>query len=769
MSKRIPVVRRKAAKTVAVRGGAKTQSKKSVAPNRGSATKKKAAAKKAPVKKKAPTATPKKSPAKKARTTAKATKSTSLGRAKKVNAAASPSKKVPARVRSPKTAGRAVTKVTVARAVSKVPQPAKPATPSKAVTHAAPPESQAIPTPRSITPVAETKTHPKPRTRVAARSAVRGTYVSPAQRVLEAQQAAQQRARRIQMQREEAAEKHAPVPNPPPSEAQSSAEASASSEMRASTAFVRRGRLSPREPGSSPVSEMGPLSASTPGSFDAEWRRIERLAHHNSIEFDREHVQAWLEPWLSGKDTLALIQSSTDSGMAHFFATQTLERKTLLLVRSSADANDIAQRFSRMGLETWTLGNSEGERKDNLNRFSSATCGTLVVPLSAFDDAEVASELQLVKVTGLVVEEAQRISELSFDFDVAYDRVPNIISRMGRPSTLAILRSAPPSVRTDLPHRLGLRNAQRVDIQPLSDTIALEVPVVDVPHRGGTLIERLGQAVHPVLILCAAPEEVDEVVEVLGSASLNFRMSAALSAVGMGHITPSVRGEGPAVMVGISGLASFRDPAPKTIIHYRAPSSLEQYARDLGRLAGGDDNSAWVLAATEDETQVRQWLERQRPRPEDLLQVAGLLSQHAGPGKMALVDTLLASSGIGRPRLEAMLSLLASAGWVEHKMDWVRIPETVLDLLDRARALAARLKALRERDHQRMRSVSAYVIGRNCRHESMRRHFGTAAQRPCGICDNCRTKAAHASANGSQPPSEPEPGHSVREPEVIFE
>ena len=195
-------------------------------------------------------------------------------------------------------------------------------------------------------------------------------------------------------------------------------------------------------------------------------------------------------------------------------------------------------------------------------------------------------------------------------------------------------------------------------------------------------------------------------------------------------------------------MTSNRDPAPRTLIHYRAPSSLEQYTRDLGRLDTKDGNaSAIVLAALEDEPPMRQWLERQRPRPEDLLQVATVLNQHAGPGKMALVDTLSASVGVGRAKLESLLSLLASAGWVEHKLDWVRVPDNCTDLLDRARALAARLRSLRERDHQRMRSVSAYVIGRNCRHESMRRHFGTAAQRPCGLCDNCRTKAAHLAAN----------------------
>jgi len=576
------------------------------------------------------------------------------------------------------------------------------------------------------------------------------------------------RLRRVQSQKEEAERKAEPAPS---SEGASSTDpAAVSSELRPSTAFVRRGRLGPRDPNSNSAPESGAATAAVPGAFDREWRRIERVAAQLSLNLQRDLIQSWLEPWLNGKDTLALIQSALDSGLPYFVAAQALDRKTLLIERNVSEAVEIAQRYSRLGLSAWALPNTEAERREVLARFASAPGGTLIVPLTAFDDSEVMLELQQLKLTGLVAEEAQRISELSFDFDVAYDRIPTIVSRLGRLPVLAVLRSAPPSVRTDLPHRLGLRSAQRVDLQPLPDTIALEVPVVDVPHRGGSLLERLGQASHPVMVLCSAPEEVDEVVEILGRASVNFRVSAALSAVGMAHVAPSTKITGPAVTVGISGMPSARDPLPNTIIHYRSPASLEQYARDLGRLAPTREGTcAIVLAATEDETHVRQWLERQRPRPEDLIQLATLITQHAGPGKMVLVDTLVGSSGLGRTRLESLLTLLASAGWVEHKPDWVRIPENCSDLLDRARALAARLKSLRERDHQRMRSVSAYVIGRNCRHESMRRHFGTAAQRPCGVCDNCRTKATHTASSDSAPPSDSEPVASQREPEVIFE
>ena len=611
-------------------------------------------------------------------------------------------------------------------------------------------------TPRSIAPpvIPEPNPQPKVRVRSPGKIIVRAAYVSPAQRVLEAQQAAQLRSRRIQPQREESAPQRA-EPSPPSEVSGTSESGAISSEPRTSAAFVRRGRLGPRDPNSGPSSEPQASSTTMTGTFDKEWKLIASTAHRASIKLERELVQGWLEPWLGGKDTLALIQSATNSGDAYFIATHALSRKTLLVQRSETEVSEIAAHWTRLGLNVYALRGSDDERKSILGRFTQSDGGTLVVPLSAFDDNALITEILQTKINGLIAEEAQRVSELSFDFDVAYDRLPNIINRLGRPPTLAILRSAPPSVRSDLPHRLGLRSPQRVDLQPLPDTIALEVPVVDIPHRGGTLLERIGQVTHPVMVLCSAPEEVDEILEVFARASIPARASWALSGMGRSPVTPPVTGNSQIITVGVSGLPSSRDALPRTIIHYHAPSSLEQYSRDLGRLdTGAGNTSAIVLAALEDEPPMRQWLDRQRPRPEDLMQVATVLNQHAGPGKMALVDTLSASVGVGRARLESLLSLLASAGWVEHKLDWVRVPDTCTDLLDRARALAARLRSLRERDHQRMRSVSAYVIGRNCRHESMRRHFGTAAQRPCGLCDNCRTKAAHSAANDTPSQSE---------------
>jgi len=769
MSKRVTAVRRKPTarasnhaapkKKSSKRTASKSPAKKSAPRKTAARTAKKAARQKPVARKK-----------KQAKATARAKKIVKKVKAKPTKIAKKiVAKGQPARVHAGKNAARGVANAKPPRGVANAKPPrgvasAKPprgvasAKPARGLTNinparrqeAAAARSSGPPTPRSITPPpsVDTAQPAKVRMRAPAKIVIRAAYVSPAQRVLEAQAAAQSRARRVQASREESA---ARAEVSPASELAPVVETSAvSSEPRTSAAFVRRGRLGPRDPNASPNSEPQSSTLSTAEAFDREWKLIASAAQKASLTLERELVQSWLEPWLAGKDTLALVRSAQNSSEAYFVAAHALGRKFIVVQRSESIAEEVANRFSRLGMNVHALSASGIDQKAILSRFSSGASGALIVPLAAFDNDELFSELQQLKANGLVAEEAQRVSELSFDFDIAYDRLPTIITRLGRPPTLAVLRSAPPSVRTDLPHRLGLRSSQRVDLQPLPETIALEVPVVDIPHRGGTLLERVGQSAHPITVLCAAVEEVDEILEVFARASVAARASWALS----NQVHSPVVAAGPSVTVGVSGMTSNRDPAPRTLIHYRAPSSLEQYTRDLGRLNTKDgDASAIVLAALEDEPPMRQWLERQRPRPEDLLQVATVLNQHAGPGKMALVDTLSASVGVGRAKLESLLSLLASAGWVEHKLDWVRVPDNCADLLDRARALAARLRSLRERDHQRMRSVSAYVIGRNCRHESMRRHFGTAAQRPCGLCDNCRTKAAHLAANDvtSQP------------------
>jgi len=431
MSKRVTAVRRKSTTRIPNRAapgkkkvskrkaGAAAAAKKPAARKpKAAAPKKKAVRKKVAAGKKKPAvaasarrkATPKRAPAKPAKV------------AKKVAAAARPRV---ALVEKQKTA-RGIAK---AKVVAKV-------VASRHDRRSVP--SSAPATPRSVTPppVSAPVQPAKMRVKVPVKIAVRAAYVSPAQRVLEAQAAAQSRARRIQATKEESQARQEPSPA---SEVVVPAadNGTASSEPRTSAAFVRRGRLGPRDLATNPGSEPQSSAMGTPEAFDREWKLIQATAQKASIKLERELVQGWLEPWLSGKDTLALVRSATKSTDAYFVAAEALARKFIVIQRTANIASEIATRFGRLGFNVFAVSASGSDRASTLGRFASATAGVLVVALDAFDDDSLVTELQQLKVNGLVAEEAQRVSELSFDFNVAYDRVPTIITRLGRPPTQA--------------------------------------------------------------------------------------------------------------------------------------------------------------------------------------------------------------------------------------------------------------------------------------------------------------------------------------------
>jgi superfamily II DNA helicase RecQ len=193
----------------------------------------------------------------------------------------------------------------------------------------------------------------------------------------------------------------------------------------------------------------------------------------------------------------------------------------------------------------------------------------------------------------------------------------------------------------------------------------------------------------------------------------------------------------------------------RTLVHFRSPPSLEQYCRDLGWVVHTSEPAkSVVFVSSDDEAMVKGTLERQRPRAEDLVGIAGVLVRQGGNSSTVLLDSLCPAVGMNRARVESLVGIFARTGWVDHAQDWSRLRPDCPDLVDRARGLGARLKTAKERDAQRLRSVFAYVVSRGCRQESLRRHFGTAGSRPCGLCDACIT------GRNATPPSS---GRSVDE------
>lgn len=520
--------------------------------------------------------------------------------------------------------------------------------------------------------------------------------------------------------------------------AERGSEEGADSTVRALPVGVRRGRLTPR----ADRAEGAPLPSSSANDLDA----LDRVLTGAGIIKESEALRSYLLPWLNGGDVLAFVPADR-TALAGCSAVALANRKKALIVLPSEDVLlDQVQTLRSAGLDVLTLSINQEERSAELGRLRKESSFVLVVSLDRLYSEDVLDECRSLSFDLLAIDEAQRVSELAPDFDPGIERIADLAPRLGRPPTLALLRAVPPSVRSDLPHRLGLRNPLRVDLPPIHDSLGLEVFSTDPSKRTASVTGLLRDAKLPALVLGYSMADVNDVLTSLNAAGMDARRLDPVMRPSAQELTES------AVWVVPTGRVTHPIQFARTLVHFRSPPSLEQYCRDLGwvNYAVGDAKSI-MFVASDDEAMVKGTLERQRPRAEDLVGIAGVLLRHGSNSSTVLLDSLCPAVGMNRTRVESLVSIFGRAGWVDHAQDWVRLRADCPDLLERARGLGARLKTAKERDAQRLRSVSAYVVSRGCRQESLRRHFGTAGSRPCGICDAClsgRAPSGGATSSG---------------------
>ncbi len=486
---------------------------------------------------------------------------------------------------------------------------------------------------------------------------------------------------------------------------------------------VVRGRLARRDDPSS-------IAFIDPEELDLS--RITALQARLGTNCAIESARVFLAPWLRGKDTLALVAAGYQSVGCAVLAVTAEERRVLVLAASTEEVEAVVASLPSQGLPLRTLLSEPAERGIQLAQIQRQDAVALLLSIDCLDDAALMSVLGRQRWDGVIILEGQRASELAVDFDVSYDRVAPALARLGRPTVLALVTGAAPSVRSDLPHRLSLRNPQRSDTSPVPPSAALEVRMVDGAGRATRFVELVTQLDGLTLVLCSSPDDADEALGHLRRANLAVRR------VGASPLKEPVSAPLQA-LVGFSDQRLLVEVQAVNLVHYRSPASLEQYVRDLGWLAAQvSPTRSILLSAPDDENRARAWLDRTRPRPEELQALIGALRRIGAPLATVLLDTLAGTLGIARKRILELATPLARAGWLELGPDWLRLPRDLNLLEELTAGFAARIKTSRERDSARARSVAAYVLSKSCREEALRRHFGATGGRPCGRCDLCR-------------------------------
>jgi len=489
---------------------------------------------------------------------------------------------------------------------------------------------------------------------------------------------------------------------------------------------------------------VGPVPLDTPEERLAAMQKAAQRLGISQLHPEQERV---IDMLLRGDDVLMVLPTGFGKSACYQIPSLILSKPVLVLSPLLALMKDQFEKMRRLGVPCVKLdGTVRGKERENA--LAEIAKGERLLVMTTPEtlgspDAQVA--LTKGGISMAAVDEAHCISEWGYDFRPAYLKIGERLKALGGPPALALTATATEKVRLAIVRFVGMRDPQVVATSPHRSNLAFDVLHCSSGARLRALVRLALRVRRPGIIYCSTTRDVDELYTVLqrfGVPSHRYhgKMSSSERAKNQeGFMSRGRR----TVMVATSAFGLGIDkPDIRYVMHYQAPSSLEQYVQEAGR-AGRDGrrSNCIMLYSPEDRAIHEALLSRSRVRPEQLFRLASALLAWAKEDKVPSVDALSLSGELGSRTTTALLSLLEEAELVKWDPTAIYVVVPLEEFEPRARLLAGQFETLRTQDARRLDAVADYATGPSCRAWFLREYFGEDDGEACGMCDRCRGQA----------------------------
>jgi ATP-dependent DNA helicase RecQ len=352
-----------------------------------------------------------------------------------------------------------------------------------------------------------------------------------------------------------------------------------------------------------------------------------------------------------------------------------------------------------------------------------------------------------VGVSRFVVDEAHCVSQWGHDFRPAYLSLRKAIDEVGRPPILATTATAPPHVREDILHQLGIESAEIVTTTFDRPNLHYEVIVFhDEDEKMRTLVTLLKKLPRPGIVYCATVKKVEELHEALSRWGIPVaRYHGRLNKKERDTEQQRFMDSKDIVMVATNAFGLGIDKQDiRNVLHYHVPGSLEAYAQEAGR--GGRDGkpARCVLLFSPDDVAIQEYFlqgsyptRRQVRLVFEALEAFGNQRADIGEDTLPTIANLALSAGVGSQRTRTVLNLLKEEKFIVEKdggQYFVSDPPPAPELIsERARQYEGRRIA----DRRRLDALLEYVKSPSCRNVAILEYLGEPDSPKCGRCDNC--------------------------------
>jgi ATP-dependent DNA helicase RecQ len=431
-----------------------------------------------------------------------------------------------------------------------------------------------------------------------------------------------------------------------------------------------------------------------------------------------------------------------------------LERPTVVVSPLLALIADQEAKLQRFGVRVVRLDSTvRGARRTQAlaTVAASGPCVVLTTP-ETLESAPVQDALARSGIGLLAVDEAHCITEWGYDFRPAYLRIPRATLRHRPRSILALTATATPPVRDAIVRALGMTAPEVISLPPHRPNLVFSVEA----YRGLQKVGRLGALVRalkrPAIVYCATIESVERIAAALGAvgvptAKYHGRMTALeKTAAQKRFMRPGRR----LVMVATSAFGMGIDKRDiRSIVHFHAPGSLEQYVQEAGRAGRDGKRARCVLLFDPADLAIQARLAATgRPKPEAIERLVFALVEWAAERRAVGPSVLALSAQVTTAAAKAVLAVLVDRGVVTRDGETYVLTASSDDVVALGTDLARRFETLRREDSRRLAAVRAYAESDECRSVGLRRYFGEADPPACHECDRCKGRRDRKKTSG---------------------
>ena len=399
---------------------------------------------------------------------------------------------------------------------------------------------------------------------------------------------------------------------------------------------------------------------------------------------------------LSGRDTVGLMPTGGGKSLTFQVPGMAVDGITVVITPLISLMKDQVDNLRRRRIKATCLhsGMTSAELRYAWEMIVNARCRFLYVSPERLRSERFRLELKQLPVSRIVVDEAHCVSQWGYDFRPSYLEIIRLRELFPAVPVLALTATATPQVAADIADKLGMRDPAVFRMSFRRDNISYIVrPTEDKINE---IFHILSHTRGAAIVYVRSRRKTREIADMLSAAEIDalpyhagmkpeekaefqdqwikgaVRVIVATNAFGMGIDKPDVR----------------------TVIHYDAPSSLEEYYQEAGRAGrDGKPSFAVLLTTRRDQSTLRRRVTDSFPSREEIRRIYELACTFAGvsPGEgfgkwvEFDVDKFCTVFRTERRRTAAALRILAQSGYVEiiddtHSSSRAKVTTTREDL-----------------------------------------------------------------------------------------